>query len=241
MDKHPGVVLVLVGVVGVVGLDFKKIKTRRGLVRFFFDALLILGLILELREASKSDIEVASLTKQTQDLISSNLILSIELEKLKTTALTRRISPQQKEDFIKFTKDLPKFPVRIITAGGFGEPWNYARMVRDMLDAAHYEVKDGEGITEVAGLTHLTHIGDSTQDFPLSIGLYGKDSDALEWPGMTISHEGPYAIFKANKGAMPPPLLMLNSLNQIGVPTSFGSSAEYLKPGEWAIFIPKKY
>ena len=61
MAKHPGVIFVLVGVVGVVALDFKKIKTRRGVVRFFFDALLILGLILELREASKSDIEVSRL------------------------------------------------------------------------------------------------------------------------------------------------------------------------------------
>lgn len=177
---------------------------------------------------------------EIEALKSTNLAQQAELEKLRVTALDRRITPKEKEDFINFTKDLPKFPVRIITASGLGEPWNYARMVRDMLDAAQYDVKDGDGITEVPGLTHLTHIGDSTMDFPLSIGIYGKDNSALQWPGMTIRYEGKYAIFGAEKGEVPPPLLMENALNKVGVPTSFGSSAQYLKPGEWAVFIPAK-
>jgi hypothetical protein len=66
--KHIAVVLVLMGVVGVVILDFKKLRTIRGGVRLLFDAILIAGLVLEIREAAKSDKEVASLNHQTEEL-----------------------------------------------------------------------------------------------------------------------------------------------------------------------------
>jgi hypothetical protein len=83
--NHPGILLVVIGVAGEILLEWGKEKGTRGKLIRFFGLVLVVGLLLEIWEAVKSDEQVAELMK-------SNLGLAAELEETKRNQA--RIEPE---------------------------------------------------------------------------------------------------------------------------------------------------
>jgi hypothetical protein len=61
---HPGIVLVLFGVIGEVGCDWKEMGGRLARAKKLSAVLLIIGLVLEFWDAAKSDNEVRALSQK---------------------------------------------------------------------------------------------------------------------------------------------------------------------------------
>jgi hypothetical protein len=71
--NHPGILLVVLGVAGEIICEWHKEKGKRGLLIKTFGLLLVVGLLLEIWEAVKSDKQVAELTER-------NLLLAKQLK-----------------------------------------------------------------------------------------------------------------------------------------------------------------
>lgn len=67
MGRHPGLLLVLLGVIGEVACDWKEMEGRLAQAKKFSALLLILGLLIEFWESAKSDEEIARLSIQAAD------------------------------------------------------------------------------------------------------------------------------------------------------------------------------
>src|SRR5437867_3871593 len=65
--RHPGLVLVLIGVIGEVIFDWKEMEGKSAWGKRISAILLVVGLAIEFIEAAKSDREVAILTRQAGD------------------------------------------------------------------------------------------------------------------------------------------------------------------------------
>jgi hypothetical protein len=64
--RHPGLLLVLIGVTGEVYFDWHEMSGRRGIAKRASAIVLIIGLIIEFGEAAKSDKEVAALNLKAE-------------------------------------------------------------------------------------------------------------------------------------------------------------------------------
>jgi hypothetical protein len=64
VTRHPGLVLVLAGVVGEVICDWKEMDGRLARAKRLSAILLVVGLMMEFWEAAKSDLEVARLNQE---------------------------------------------------------------------------------------------------------------------------------------------------------------------------------
>lgn len=64
--RHPGLLLVLIGVAGEVYFDWHDMSGRKGIAKRVSAIVLIIGLIIEFGEAAKSDREVAALNLKAE-------------------------------------------------------------------------------------------------------------------------------------------------------------------------------
>jgi hypothetical protein len=157
--RHPGIVLVLFGVAGEVIFDWKEMKGRLAWAKRISALVLIAGLILEFSEAAKSDkgvsaaIERAGIAEKeagqaneraatnelaVATLTSSNLVLSIELEKLKQD---RTITDEDKKKFIKLLASAPRGSFSICFEPNSGaDVQNYANEIWGMFLDAGFNV-----------------------------------------------------------------------------------------------------
>src|SRR5579859_1028671 len=65
--RHPGILLVLLGVAGEVIFDWKEMKGRMAWAKRLSALVLVAGLILEFSEAAKSDKEVSAAIERAGD------------------------------------------------------------------------------------------------------------------------------------------------------------------------------
>ncbi len=82
VKNHPGAVLVLIGVVGEIILEWTHTKGPKAWLKKFFWSLLVLGLTLEFWEAARSDMQV-------EELRSTNLVLATNLETVHSNNLAQ--------------------------------------------------------------------------------------------------------------------------------------------------------
>jgi hypothetical protein len=162
VTRHPGAVLVFVGVVGeVIDIAAKlyfKHKTPK------FDRLLervaaicwiilVIGLWKEFSEASKSDIEVARLTNQAAQLVASNLQFAATIEglrkkndELEMKLAWRTIPPIQRTNIIahlrKLARAVPARPkeIQIFVESSDHEAFSYATQFEGVLTNAGFRV-----------------------------------------------------------------------------------------------------
>jgi hypothetical protein len=80
VTRHPGLLLVLIGVAGEVFFDWPEMNGKRAWCKRLSALVLVFGLLLEFAEAAKSDKEVARLNKDAADA------------RLETTRLEEQIS-----------------------------------------------------------------------------------------------------------------------------------------------------
>jgi hypothetical protein len=67
LTRHPGLLLVLIGVVGEIACDWKEMEGRLARAKRLSAILLVVGLMMEFWEAAKSDEEIGKLTVQAAD------------------------------------------------------------------------------------------------------------------------------------------------------------------------------
>ena len=64
VTRHPGLVLVMIGVAGEVACDWNEMSGRLARAKKLSAILLVVGLAIEFIEAAKSDLEIATLNKE---------------------------------------------------------------------------------------------------------------------------------------------------------------------------------
>ena len=156
-----GLSLVAIGVLGEAVLivrtiwfpynptDFAPLESVLGFkkkyLEILFGILVAIGVALELRALPKylneSHDKIAELQNQTAQLVSTNLTLATQLEILKTP---RRISPEQREKFIRILSDphnVSKIPIKVIVGKSDSDTEYLAMQIREMLDVAGYGTK----------------------------------------------------------------------------------------------------
>ncbi len=141
-EKHPGIILVVIGVAGEILAAWKKPQTTREALEKFFGIMLIAGLVLEIWEATKEDRQVAGLELRTVNvettnalLWQTNLTLRAEVATLEIKAQDRTITTEQREKVINYLKNAPKGPVMIGARAASRETDQYfskvANLIRD--------------------------------------------------------------------------------------------------------------
>lgn len=255
VSRHPGAVLVFVGVVGEGAEILTKIfchkwaeKRERLLdaVGGMFWIILILGLWIEFSEAAQSDIEVKRLQ-------SDNLVLQARVLELQAEAGPRIITDKQISDFMALTKDYPKMPIEVFVGAADNETVRFAREINDMLKQAGYGMTNKDIMhtsPTVAGLTEITNTVNLSQFAVFSIigghtngeFLYGP----LVWDqkiGTTNSVPRiPGQMTKTNTPELHNAIFVCVAwaFNQIGLTNYLHLDNVEFKTNEFAIFVPLK-
>jgi hypothetical protein len=208
--------------------------------------------VAELRkEASDSKLFAAQIGTTNAQLIATNLLVEKQVEELHKENLllaARTIMQSQLEIFTNILKGVLKFPVRIFVPDaneGF-ETENFSLQIRELLDAAGYGRGKNEGI-EKERLNRNFPIGTSDNN-QLYFIFYGKQNEGINWPSLKIKTEGNKVTTtstfsptgKNDLSAVPGQIYL--AFIEIGIAPGIwvGEYRDFLKPGEWGIFIPQK-
>jgi len=158
--RHPGLLFVLLGVIGEVACDWKEMDGRLARAKRLSALLLVFGLLIEFWEAAKSDQEVSRLNllskqigldsaqakleasqanERAENTESNNLILQSKLLKLEVKTNWRTIIPEENKQFIGITRGITGFPIRVrMAANASSEVRSFAQKIREMLDDAGF-------------------------------------------------------------------------------------------------------
>jgi hypothetical protein len=229
--KHPGVVLVLIGVFGEIALEWKK--TKDAWLKKAFWVLLIMGLVLEFREAAKSDLEAAKLEQ-------SNLELQIKLQ-------PRTITTQQVRDFMDLTKSITnKIYIKVIVGDSDGETERFAGKIRSMLDEAGFG-RTGEGVIHAsprAILENNSHTNampvTTFSAFDVAFEVYGKNDMPVFIPINFPTNGMKPIIYDDSQSLMVVFGYVGWAFSQIDMHPAYLYDNDVLKPGEIGIFVPTK-
>jgi hypothetical protein len=206
--------------------------------------------VAELRkEASDSKLFAAQIGTTNAQLVATNLLVEKQVEELHKENLllaARTIMQSQLEIFTNMLKSDLKFPVRIFVPDaneGF-ETENFSLQIRELLDAAGYGRGKNEGIEKVR-LNRNFPIGTS-DNLQLYFIFYGKQNEGINWPSLKIKTEGhkvtiSTTVSPKNDLSAVPGIIHL-AFQEIGISSGIwvGEYRDFLKPGEWGIFIPQK-
>lgn len=248
VGRHPGLLLVLIGVAGEIFCDWKEMGVGRlARAKRISAILLVAGLMMEFWEAAKSDNEIAKTNLEAKQagkdatdaklliteigttnaqLVASNLAVSVELGKLKQP---RIITIGNEKKFILLCKDMPKIPIKIYVGTPDNETEVFAEQVRQTLDDAGFG-GPGAGIirdqtlfmTVPIGVTNFSAVDLVKNDTNMS-GSIGGPIFARTFQEQIVGEIG-------------------NHLGDIGFNATWflGNYPQYLSNGEAAIFIPPK-
>jgi hypothetical protein len=88
LTRHPGLLLVLIGVAGEIVCDWKEMGVGRlARAKRISAILLVIGLMMEFWEAAKSDNEIAKTKERTALVESNNLMLQTNVESLNSAVI----------------------------------------------------------------------------------------------------------------------------------------------------------
>jgi len=252
ITRHPGILLVLLGVTGEVIFDWKEMKGRLAWAKRLSAIVLIAGLVLEFSEAAKSDKEVAIANERvsTNELQVAKLNLRVEeLRKQndKLEAKQRRIiSLEQRDNFIKILKDRPKTPVKIYVGEQDSETRIYAHQIRMMLDEVGYGTGKTNDIIEYSDFGYISPIGDPGAELPICFIFFGTPNEPIDWPGLKIipDKKGGETVSWDKSEVRGVSATIWDAFKQIGIYPAFGSRTNWFdikRPGDWGIFIPERF
>ncbi len=167
-SKHVGLFLVLLGVAGEIFFDWPEMKGRRAKAKKVSAILLVVGLVLDFRDAAKSDealaetngraakalqeageaneraakFDVARLKveKDAEEIRSSNLALQAKVLDLEGKMQSRAITPEKRTELIGRLKDCPKGKIVILASILDAEATNYAMQLEDVFRSAGFAV-----------------------------------------------------------------------------------------------------
>jgi hypothetical protein len=157
----------------------------------------------------------------------------------------RAITLQQKDNFIKILRNDPKCSIKVFLGSEQPEATNYANDVVELLKEAGYEVDDTNGIKQFRYYFKYG-IGDRSREAPISFLFFGNRTNGIDWPFFKARFN-PAAghcdyVFWTNDCSGAPGMIM-DAFKQIGIMGSAECDENmfFLKPGEWAIFIPPRF
>jgi hypothetical protein len=251
---HPGLVLVLMGVVGeVIELiadiiweeQSRKLRLALKTWGLIFWAIVVFGLLWEFREASKSDIEVKQLQSDIETGRSNNLVLQANVLTLQLKLQPRRIMPDQRTNFVFLSHFIPKLPIRILITQEGRDTEDFGVDLRETLTMAGFPMPaNGRpfGIERSSALHFYRHIS----------ALVKPDPDLIFLNYYT--GEGPHFVSNRvsmlqNGMAMPTDVetnyqsvfvALKECFEEIGFIVEFQSDTNLVKEGESMILIPVK-
>jgi hypothetical protein len=180
-------------------------------------------------------------------LVESNLVLQAKIETLQA----RRIGIDQEKKFINILENChPKIPIKVFVGERDGETDDYAAEIRTILDEAGYGSGKTNDITELGELRFPSRIGVTIEDFPLVLIVYATnnfDLNSMWIPNVKIalgtnSDSSIITYFTGGAGTVGGVLAQIdNAFPQIGINPEAIADNKVLKPGEWGIFVPKKF
>jgi len=141
LTRHPGILLVLIGVAGEIVCDWKK-EGFRDKLKTVFAVLLVLGLAIEILEAAKSDKEVADTKKLTALVESNNLVLRSNVLALEIKLKDRTITPIQKEQIRRCFDAAENKGVLFVSADfGNSEAVQFGNEIRNLAKELKFDTK----------------------------------------------------------------------------------------------------
>jgi hypothetical protein len=254
IGRHPGLLLVLIGVVGEIACDWKEMEGRLARAKRISAILLVVGLMMEFWEAAKSDNEVADTKERTALVESNNLVLRSNVVALEIKLQPRTITHKQIEDFIFLTEKITnKIPITVHVYSQGDDTMSYGVQIRLMLDKAgfprpdpnQYQVKTDMGVkidpdtlltfmVRKIGVTKewpmVSFISYGTNDSPFS---FDNDIPCERTNGLfrpIVSGENKKKVYEAIQGCF----------NQIGITTEWNVNDKWASPGEFEIYVPAK-
>jgi hypothetical protein len=135
IERHPGLILVLIGVAGEIFFDWGEMGGKLERAKKASAILLVFGLTLEFWEAAKSDNEIAAMRKQTADAL-------LETERIKALVAWRDITPEQIQKFKNSMKELPKGNVRVNSPSSDAEAATFGHKLAEMLKESGFSVTE---------------------------------------------------------------------------------------------------
>src|SRR5258706_4566779 len=208
-----GLSMVAIGVFGELALRFEFVKTllkfpfnptgfppldfRKNLLEIICEMLIFVGLGIEVFSLpniiNESHRQIAELNKQTEGLRNERVDLEKRVEQLRhendvleKTLQPRRITAQQKKDFIALLDNQPKAPVKVFVGLYDGETINYALQIRRLLDEAGYGSEKKDDITSIGPIAWVYNIGALSQDAPMKFVFVGKTNENNTFGGLVF-------------------------------------------------------
>jgi hypothetical protein len=194
--------------------------------------------------AAIAEKEAGEANERAANTESNNLVLQVRIEMLQA----RRIEIDQEKKFIDFLKNCPKSPVKVFVGERDGETDDYAREIRQILDESGYGSGRTNDIIELgdARIASSIGIGQTVEDYPLVIEVYATNNDtkSIGLPGVIFTHDDATmktSYFFDTNDVRAVMGLVDNAFQVINIYPALHGNNTYLKPGEWGIFIPKKF
>jgi hypothetical protein len=221
--------------------DLMQIEFKRKWLEGLFWRILLSGLAIELVGAiatlTLSNIEIAGLKKQTEQLHNENLVLQAKLQ-------PRRITMEQTLNFIFLTEKIRKIPIIISVYTGSSEAETFASDLRQMFTVAGFQTNSTPNLWGVEQHPdrrfHRPSIND-TNEMPAVVFL-GYSTN-----GIVVVH----TPTRENTNGFNRPIVRSGNeediyfgidlcLQQIGVKTEWSADPEDIKPGCSEIVVPDK-
>jgi hypothetical protein len=193
--------------------------------------------------AVKFDLARAEAENETALTRSNNLVLQTRVEMLQA----RRIGVDQEKKFIELLKNKPVSPIKIFVGDTDGETDDYANEIKTMLDAATGKTNE---IIELGNVRHPSRIGETVEDVPFLFLFYETNNETILPPGAKLTYTTPNSMYEGIQMthylAYPNTAswefnVVNDAFQKIGIYPVGNAENKYLKPGEWGIFVPKKF
>ena len=169
--RHPGILLVLIGVAGEVVFDWSEMSGRKAFAKRLSALVLILGLVLEFFEAAESDKDVAQARERAAvaesntvlmqitvaQLNSNNLVLRSNVLALELRVQDRTITPEMRDQAVKLlggSSGGKTVHVSVNYGSAGGEAIRYAGQIQQMFAAAGFKTDPKIGDAGLFGVPH---------------------------------------------------------------------------------------
>ena len=192
--------------------------------------ILVIGLSVEIPESAISWKETAAANERAALVQSNNLALSIELAKLKNP---RTIYPDQRKEFVKLLKDVPKIEIKVFCPERDNEAFRYASQIRTMLNEAGYG-SNNEQVIEVSANARELEGAPKFSGSGIGCFWYGTNKTTRLLPILTDS----LAIEKTNSSVIF--AYVMWGFETIGVRPAGGDNDFLLKQGEFGVLVPSR-
>jgi len=176
-SRHPGILLVLLGVAGEVIFDWKEMKGRLAWAKRLSALVLIAGLILEFSEAARSDEDVSAaieragiaekeagqaneraaefdadrvtIAKEAEEIRSTNFVLQAKVLELEGKLKPRTITSEQRTNLIARLSSAPqKGKINVFASVLDAESMDFAEQIENVLTNAGFEVHFPRGFSD---------------------------------------------------------------------------------------------